>query len=702
MNRTTPQGGPTARRTPIAARLLRAYPALLTAFAVLIFYAIESTSRSTPWIFGDELEWSQISRSIAETGESARRGDPIYFKSIYAWLIAPFWRAESTTAAYAGVKYANAVIMPLAAIPTFLLARMVVSRRSAVFVAVASVSIPGMAYATSIVPEVAFYPTFALCSWLAVRALTSGKRLDIALAVAAALGSYFVRQREFAPIVVALAIAGAGLWVTGPRGRAVRRTWTRGDTIGALVLGVGALFLFNRVVLQHIHEWQFTTEYYKWRMLDLGVQATFALTVGLGLFPVIGGLASLRLRERAGQPAYRAFAAWTGACIVTVGLYTAVKSAYLSTNFASLAVERNMIYLAPLLLVGTALVIEARSIDWRIVAGAGAFVAFMVWRTPLQLGFPYYEAPGFSIPAMLNTYRHWGPNEIRFLLAGVLVLGLAVVLARRMRVVRIIGALAAIAWMLTGEVGMTVGMNRFSDQYRSNLPARLDWVDAATHGGKVTYLGQSIQSPFGVWLTEFWNRSILHVDSLDGTAPGPGPTAIPSVISPDGLLSDWENTPYVLADAGIEIDGDPVAREGQMTLYRVHGPWRLVFGAEGIFADGWCGKICAFTYYKPGQHGTLKVTLSREAYNGSAPPGKTTLLVGTVRIGADARPYIDRRLRRIDVVVANGTQQTIDIPISQTPIRLVVRTRNPIQPTANDSRFLSAQTGFVFVPETTK
>ena len=85
----------------------------------------------TPWVFTDELEWTQISRSIAETGHAARRGEPIYFKSLYAYMIAPFWWIHSTAAAYAAIKYTNVVMMTLAAVPTYLLARMLVSRRAA-------------------------------------------------------------------------------------------------------------------------------------------------------------------------------------------------------------------------------------------------------------------------------------------------------------------------------------------------------------------------------------------------------------------------------------------------------------------------------------------------------------------------------------------------------------------------------------------
>src|SRR5207249_4779034 len=118
----------------------------------------------------------------------------------------------------------------------------------------------------------------------------------------------FVRS-ELVLLLPAFAIAAAGLWVTGPRGRAFRAGWTRSDTLGALLLLVGALLLFNRVFLSQIHTWQVASDDWKSRMVDLGLRAGAALAIGLGLLPVVAGLVSLRLRERRGQPAYRAFAA---------------------------------------------------------------------------------------------------------------------------------------------------------------------------------------------------------------------------------------------------------------------------------------------------------------------------------------------------------------------------------------------------------
>src|SRR5262249_40554053 len=169
-------------------------------------------------------------------------------------------------------KAVNAVTMTLAAVPTYFLARMLVTRRAAIVVAVLTVAIPGMSYAASIMPESLAYTWFALTSWLVVRALTTPRPRHRPLRAACCLVAPFVKS-ELELAMLAFAAAAAGLWVTGPHGRALRRNWTRSDYVGALVLLAGALFLFNRVVMNHVYEWHWASEYFKSKMVDLGLAA---------------------------------------------------------------------------------------------------------------------------------------------------------------------------------------------------------------------------------------------------------------------------------------------------------------------------------------------------------------------------------------------------------------------------------------------
>ncbi|HEY4348243.1 MAG TPA: hypothetical protein VGM80_11695 [Gaiellaceae bacterium] len=686
-------------------RLIAAFPAILFVVAVACLYLVEASSRKTPWLFTDEMEWTQISRSIAATGHSARRTEPIYFKSVYAYLIAPFWWwFKATPSAYTAIKYANAVMMPLAAIPTYLLARMLVTKRSAAFVAAGSIVIPAMAYVTSIVPEVIAYPYYALASWLAVRAFKSGKRLDIVLAVAAVLGGYLIRQREFSSLPVSFVLAAGGLWLTGPRGRAWRRNWTRGDTIGAVVLGFGAFYLFNRIALQHVHEWQSVTQYYKTRMLDDGLRAGLSLAIGLGLLPVIGGLVALRLPERRGDPTYRAFAAWSGANIIALSIYTAVKATYIQNTFSTLWEERNMIYLSPLLLLGTAMVFEAKRLDRVMVALSTGLVFLMVIFKPIQTGLSYYEAPGSVIPALLFHYEGWSNDRIRLALVALLALMLVLLAARARRFAVAFAAVFLFAWMLSGEIAMTVGFDHTADRAYSAVSTPPNWIDIATGGQPVTVLGQQINAD-AFLETEFWNRTIDHVYDLDGTAPGPGPYATESLNGTTGIIHGFQDYQYVLAVNGVELDATPIGSGScngstcALQLYRKHGPWRLAYNTQDQYDDGWCGTDCQYNYYSPGQKGTLVIGVSRTAYKGGvggAPAGKVTIRIGAIALDQNHNPQLGRIFTVEHIVIQNGTEQTLRIPVSQTPVRVEVSIANPIPPEGTEARTLGAQLSFAF------
>ena len=107
-------------------RVYAAIPLATVFVALLALYAWEAARHTSPWLFTDELELSQISRAIEATGHGARRGDPYFWQTLYTWLIAPAWAITSTTLAYAVVKYIGVVTMTLALFPTYFLARTVV------------------------------------------------------------------------------------------------------------------------------------------------------------------------------------------------------------------------------------------------------------------------------------------------------------------------------------------------------------------------------------------------------------------------------------------------------------------------------------------------------------------------------------------------------------------------------------------------
>src|SRR5262249_2638762 len=82
---------------------------------------------------------------------------------VYPVLISPAWRVFGAVPdAYAAAKAINAVVMSLAAIPAYLLARRLLRPPLALVVAALTVLVPSMLYTGTLMTENAFYPLFLL------------------------------------------------------------------------------------------------------------------------------------------------------------------------------------------------------------------------------------------------------------------------------------------------------------------------------------------------------------------------------------------------------------------------------------------------------------------------------------------------------------------------------------------------------------
>ena len=168
-------------------------------------------------------------------------------------------------------------------------------------------------------------------------------------------------------------------------------------------------------------------------MLDLGLNAAGALTIGLGVLPVVAGLASLW--RAPGEPVtreLRTFRSVLLAAIIGFGLYTAVKATYVSITFATYTYERNLIYLAPLLFTGTALWLERRRLHPIALAVSAAFVLVLILTTPYEMGQDLsYNAPGLAILQQGNRYLQFDPTAAKIGLVALLCFSVALLLAPR-------------------------------------------------------------------------------------------------------------------------------------------------------------------------------------------------------------------------------------------------------------------------------
>ncbi len=126
-----------------------------------------------PFIMVDELIYSELAKSFADRPRlrRPRRSRRAATASSTRSLIAPAYALfERVPDAYAAVKTINSLVMSLAAVPAYLLARRVVGQPLALLAAVLAVAVPSMVYTATVMTENAFYPVFLLAA-LAARAL---------------------------------------------------------------------------------------------------------------------------------------------------------------------------------------------------------------------------------------------------------------------------------------------------------------------------------------------------------------------------------------------------------------------------------------------------------------------------------------------------------------------------------------------------
>jgi hypothetical protein len=720
-------------RPDLADRLSGALLIVSIYLTLCVVYCVEAWARVTPWLFSDELEMTQLSRSIAATGHAARRGEPHSPDSLYTYLTAPLWLIHDVAHAYSAIKYLDVFVMTSVLFPTYFLARLVVRQGPALFAAIGAAAIPSLAYSSYLVQETLAYPYAALCLFLIAKGFVTRRRTWIAAALVASVVAPAIRgELVVVPAILLLTLLFA-LW-SSERWRTRRASWSSGDWIGFLVLFFGAIFLFSGVASHHSIEWLTITRQYKHRIIDQGNWAAGSLAIGIGVIPMIAGLAALfRIPGEQTTQALRSFRCVSAAALISFGLYTAMKAAYLSTTFATRVEERNLIYIAPLLFVGTALVIEKRRVNLVALAAAAAYglylVGYAVYHavgSPYEMGVQLYsDALGFAALQQANRYLSWTPTLARLVLLAVAVGGTAILLAPRFaphrpRVVQALIAAVAIgivAWNLTGEIAAAAGTISISRTKGNTLVHPFTWVDDATHLRPTLYMGEGESDPDAELKLEFWNRSIQRVSSLDGTVGGPGPAGGPDLDAQgtlfwgapatyDFAVEDWcppvlpTDRPWPCVDlAGARVASHTYIAGGGTRVWwlvRLTKPNHLRAMSTGISADGWTSASDSAYYRFSGPAGWLRVVVSRRNWGGRSGPSPVHIFLRGLVINANRQPIPAGPARQLNLSI-DSTQTKIRwvrIPSGRVAVQVVVDRKfvpHEFDPSNSDTRQLGVQ-----------
>jgi Dolichyl-phosphate-mannose-protein mannosyltransferase len=599
-----------------ARSLVRAVPAWawltgIVALSTLVRFVL-ARRIAAPWIMVDEIIYSELAKGFAESGQFLIRGEPSgSYGFVYPLLISPAYALfDSLPQAYEALKAINALLMSLAAVPAYLLARRVLPQGFSLLAAVSAVAIPSLVYTGNVMTENAFYPLF-LCAALALVLALERPTPGRVLVLLAVCGLAFATRAQAVALVPAVLTAPL---VLGPR----RYRWLYGLTGAAGVLVLLVQLARGRSPLDLLGAYRITgeerydvTEVARWLLYHVA-----ELDLSLAVVPfaalLLLALAFPRLERRD-----QVFVAAS----VSLSAWLLLEVAAFASRHSLRVEERNMFYLAPLFLIALLLWVERGLPRPRLPTALAAGTAAVL---PALLPFSTL----INVSAVSDTFgllpwwrvHEWGIALDRLwlpVLAACAAAALAFALVPA-RFGLVLPALVLLFFVVTTEpVDERTRDASIGALFQGiTLPER-DWVDRAVDG-EVAALWTGRTDAFTVLENEFFSRAVGPVYTT--AAPLPGRLAQEPLRhdAGTGLLRDPAGrpvaTPYVLTDDSLTLVGTPVARDRVKGLVVVapDGPLRLAYSLSGTYGDGWSGAAATYRNYRC-EGGRLAVTVESDA-----------------------------------------------------------------------------------------
>ena len=626
----------------------------IVALSILIrlIYALRDPG---PWIFHDEIAYSELAKSVADTGSFSIRDVPGRggFGVVYPILVAPaFALFERVPDAYDALRTINVVLMSATAVPVYLLARRLTGRSFALAAAALSVAIPSFMYTSNVMTENAFYPLFA--TWvLALQLMLVRPTVVRQLVVLALFGVCFLTRAQAVTLLPAL---GGALLLTAAldalgdgRTRVPRRLidrlrqyWLTWALLFIGVAGVVAAQLVRDRRLSDllgsyagVSEFQYElSEIAKWLLYHVA-----ELDIYVGVIPFAALLIVLMTALRPGEPRreVRIFAAVSFSVVAS---FLVVVSAYASTPVAQRIEERNLFYVAPLFFVGFGLWLS-RGLPRPWPAAVPAALAAGLLPAAIPYNDFLNEVATHSTPGLLQILRfrerYFSPETITEVVVVAAIAAALVFLLVPRRL-----GLAALAVLFLYYLGVNRPVESYTHKASSEavyggVRRETDWIDRKV-GDDADVAGLwAGGNPVVLWENEFFNRSVGPMYSLVGPFDGLPETQLS--IDRKGVVRDPEGVrprvEYLLANKWIFVRGERIAADkaAGMSLYDVGGPVRVDGRVEGIYPDTWSGPTVRYIRYGC-QGGRVRVRLTNDPVLRSRPVTVTALVSGQQRARA--------------------------------------------------------------------
>jgi glycosyltransferase involved in cell wall biosynthesis len=638
-----------------------------------------------PWIMVDELIYSELAKSFAETGRFLIRDEDYgAYGIVYPLLIAPAWRLFGAVPdAYAAAKTIGSVLMSLAAVPTYFLARRVLPPLPSLFAAGLAVALPSLMYTGTLMTETVFYPLFVCVALALVLTLERPTIWRQLILLAVCLLAFLTRSQA---IVLVPAVATAPLllaWLDRRRLRMLADFRVLYGVLAAAVVTVLAVQLARgRSPYDVLGSYSVTgdADYRPGQVTKWLLYHVAELDLYLGVVP-FAALLLLTFVVRSLDRPLRVFLAAALPLIALLLLEVAAFASALSPRVQ----ERNLFYVAPLFLIALFAWIERGLPRPARAAAAAALLA-----AALPGVLPYHRL--IDVSAQSDTLAliplWWLQSTVVGLdTIPVVVVAAAAAMGLLFLTLSARYALVLPAVVLAWFVFATERLEFFEHGFPKASVGALfqgithpdrDWIDTAVgRKADVAFVfsgSRPTEQPLTLWQNEFYNRSIgpvydLKQQSMGGLPETPVRERKDGVLVADGRLVRHD---YVLSEESVPLAGEVIAwdeRKG-MVLRRTDGLVRMSYHVAGLYPDDtWSRGELTYTHLRcTGGSVTATVTSDPNLFSGAQ----------TVRAGRRSVTFLPSQTVKLRVPLRerNGVCRVL-FTVTPTAVPAVVAPGNP-------------------------
>lgn len=605
---------------------------VLASFAIRV---VAAAAHPVPRLFPDEYIYTAIARSLAQGHAPSIRGASAHFPALLTPLLAaPLQAIASPVTAFRLTQAENALLMSLAAVPVYLIARRLsLSTCHALLCALFTVAIPDLVFSAYTISDPAAYPLVLAAVAAGLAALERPQRSTQLLFLAFAGLATFDRVQY---VVLPVAFFAAAAFLDRRRVLSTQRL----PLVLCLLPALGGLAIGASRVLGYYSN--VTNLHVGMGVLRWSASSLFLLAFASGMVLVPGALVALARPHGRRERAFSALAiSLTAAFVFEASLYGANGSARFH--------ERYLFTLLPLVPLAFGLYAKHGYPARRAVLVLAAGLIAVVARLPLSgyvAGLGRVDSPFLNSLYRLQPVMSVASASLFVAAVGTAALLLAVLVSRRGGAA--IAFAVAIGLLTVASLGAVLqDAKEAQGVQRELVPNPPTWVDDM-HAGAVTLVQTQGAQQADAVEELYWNHSITQELLL-------GKSALPSDAYEAPQLRTTRDGHIVGVDGAVLFqkwgatvrfqNAEEVAHATTWTLWRAQGAPQLSLLEDGRFFDGWLaneGKLTIWPDATGRVRGTLRfaLTLPRRRHEGV-----------TIRFGKDSYRILPGRVTAVEYAI---------------------------------------------------